>query len=772
MARTTQILRAKHEAAKVAPRTRFIESTTAMPEKQQQYQYPGINVDLRHLTQDWRLISGVDCYRVGCFELSRWHSMTPIIMVREVAMTLLMDRLTDKPKWHEKVFDEEIVSRWKQETLTAPEDDLWNSIITDQILQDLQEALQEWAEADPEEIDHYNDMLSRAYHPHKPARQRIISEQAFDYCIAELRCKAAEFEKSGLIFTLNTNENTAIKSDSAVTAELHQALKAAFDKLVTEQGSSPDWHPWAQDMVQDLVHPSMHPFVYGKSLFLQDEVVGVEDAVEKWAGKGQVIEKPITKPREEMSMFNDYNAAEYGFWSERYQWLPANLAFQDDGTVKFTSYINNLHPKRHPEIYRTIERLIDTAIPAWERVLSGWAVTGEPYTQRTGQHRGKKVVPVQQRFGPAPVFGSPDDDDAYEPLQVDLLPELIREWEEKNGRPVPLESDEMYEVENWTWPNDYTSNPELYEGLTLEEQKERALLIHKWNHIRDVILPEPLDFQQVSYTVQHKLSERFRDIGLQVIVKMATIELTPEKPEFPVGGWHIEGMMNEHIVATALYYLDSENITTSSLEFRMKADEHPDLEDRVGQDNFRPNEVMYGCRLREGEALQKLGNVETREGRLLAFPNVFQHRVSPFSLQDRTKPGHRRFIALWLVDPHQRIISTANVPPQQLDWWAEAVFGGKDQAAKGDIPSEVFQLLLEQGLADTISPPKEVLDRMSNRLPAELMDMVRKERILPEGLMTKEEAKEHRLQLMKERSRFQEDAEETWKKVQFNFCEH
>jgi hypothetical protein len=58
------------------------------------------------------------------------------------------------------------------------------------------------------------------------------------------------------------------------------------------------------------------------------------------------------------------------YWSSKYQWLPANLAFQEDGTVKFTSYVNNLHPKNYPKIYRTIERLIDTAIPAWDQCLT------------------------------------------------------------------------------------------------------------------------------------------------------------------------------------------------------------------------------------------------------------------------------------------------------------------------------------------------------------------------------------------------------------------
>lgn len=46
-----------------------------------------------------------------------------------------------------------------------------------------------------------------------------------------------------------------------------------------------------------------------------------------------------------------------------------------------------------------------------------------------------------------------------------------------------------------------------------------------------------------------------------------------------------------------------------------------------------------------------------------------QHRVSPFTLSDPTQPGHRKLLALFLVDPGRRIISTAYIPPQQQDWW-------------------------------------------------------------------------------------------------------
>jgi hypothetical protein len=84
--------------------------------------------------------------------------------------------------------------------------------------------------------------------------------------------------------------------------------------------------------------------------------------------------------------------------------------------------------------------------------------------------------------------------------------------------------------------------------------------------------------------------------------------------------------MNERIVATALYYLDSENVTPSKLSFRMITDRYQDdLEDRVAQDLYDGYEYIYGTRLSgsvDSEAIQTYGSVETPEGRLLAFPNV------------------------------------------------------------------------------------------------------------------------------------------------------
>ena len=62
---------------------------------------------------------------------------------------------------------------------------------------------------------------------------------------------------------------------------------------------------------------------------------------------------------------------------------------------------------------------------------------------------------------------------------------------------------------------------------------------------------------------------------------------------------------------------------------------------------------------------QVLGSAETRAGRVLAFPNILQHCVDPFRLADPSRPGHRKILVFFLVDPSVTIISTSDVPPQQ-----------------------------------------------------------------------------------------------------------
>lgn len=53
---------------------------------------------------------------------------------------------------------------------------------------------------------------------------------------------------------------------------------------------------------------------------------------------------------------------------------------------------------------------------------------------------------------------------------------------------------------------------------------------------------DDMERQDVDYKVDGGLLKNFKTSGLQVIVKLASIELTPESPDFPVGGWHVSSV--------------------------------------------------------------------------------------------------------------------------------------------------------------------------------------------------------------------------------------
>ena len=326
-------------------------------------QYPGLGLPLRHFHQDGKM------YPMGIHG-NFFNADSNILPVREVAMMIIMDRLTDKPDWHRKVFDDEIVARWCKEALEYPDDSLWKQATGGKGRRRLATQNQydfDWA------TSHINPL------------EGIMTNAAFDYvssaewkglrrlakwkkCVQELRTKARYYEKSGLIPTLDACA-TIVKSDNLVSPELQVELRNGFARLKADQMASPDWHPNSRDMVQDLVHPSMYPLVYGRSRVFEKEVVRVDDAIDKWAGKGEVIEKN-DDPTDNFGYGIGGGSIPPNFWSGTYQWLPSNVAFRDDGSVRFTSYINNLHPNKYADIYRTIEKLVERALPAWDQCLA------------------------------------------------------------------------------------------------------------------------------------------------------------------------------------------------------------------------------------------------------------------------------------------------------------------------------------------------------------------------------------------------------------------
>ncbi|KAI0708769.1 hypothetical protein C8T65DRAFT_209828 [Cerioporus squamosus] len=253
------------------------------------------------------------------------------------------------------------------------------------------------------------------------------------------------------------------------------------------------------------------------------------------------------------------------------------------------------------------------------------------------------------------------------------------------------------------------------------------------NEFRWPIIPDPAPFHPPTFEDRVEYSLKGRKV--QVIVKLANIVLTPENPRFAGGAWHVEGMANENIVVTGLYYYACENITESRLDFRVTVGTEDGIEMRYEQYDDRGFIVSYGFGPNHHKN-QNIGHIVAEEDKCVAFPNIYQHHVDAFELADPTKPGYRKILCFFLVNPETEILSTTHVPPQQEDW----------------------------SMDELVKAPA-----MQN-LPVELFDLVAE--FVKPGVMSREKAEEHRAELMKERSSFVVEHNEKVYELEFNMCEH
>lgn len=234
----------------------------------------------------------------------------------------------------------------------------------------------------------------------------------------------------------------------------------------------------------------------------------------------------------------------------------------------------------------------------------------------------------------------------------------------------------------------------------------------------------------------------FPQIPLKLNQPNLTNPISPSRPGN--GDWYQDGLLNDHIVATTFLCISSTNTTAPSFHLQVEADLDPTL---YHHPPGRPDELapMFELRGPNGlggdgggkPALQFLGRVTLPPGRLLTIPAVIRRQNLPVRLIDPTRPGHVRVLVIHLVDPHYRVCSTRNVPPQQAEWWAEAGVNTIDWARWG--------------------------------LPRELVDMIEKEAGVGEWPMGREEAEELRWERVLEEALGRQAAEEGVGSYQFEW---
>jgi hypothetical protein len=400
-------------------------------------------------------------------------------------------------------------------------------------------------------------------------------------------------------------------SDDCIATELKGRFRSLVATLENVPDSDKDWHPNSNGQVLDVVHPSLYCGVVGQTLRLP------QSAAKRMYGSPAEHMHAIMFEPAKSKLAGPKKLPSYTSKATQFQWLPCEVDVADKeegGRASILTYINNLHPETHVELYQSIEQIFTRFVPLFDTVLSS--------LDNQARERGTKALY--------------DDSDASLPCAPSLVP------------------------------------PGLF------ETREPHLSL---------------------------LGTR-----CQVIVKIAEIHLTPASPSYAGGAWHIEGTDAERIIATGLYYFGSDNISESRLSFRTFV-QTPEYEqsDDVGV------ALTYG--LQNDELLvQHLGSVTAMEDRCVVFPNIYQHKVEPFELLDPTKPGVRKILAFFLVDPTAApIASTAVVPPQQQTW------------------------------IDLAREPQLKRLRVPETVVKQIKDLAR------EG-MSLDEAKGHRVQLMAERS--------------------
>ncbi|KZT68186.1 hypothetical protein DAEQUDRAFT_728235 [Daedalea quercina L-15889] len=414
------------------------------------------------------------------------------------------------------------------------------------------------------------------------------------------------------------------RSDRLIPSALKAELLSAIAPLESVPDAEKDWHPGSDGKVLDLVHSSLYPIVYGRTISTSGELV---------------------QPRDDDAFDG---GIEPTFTSERFQWLPSDFDVADDGTVSLRSpYINNVHPDDYAALEKVILKVLERAVPMFEWVLSDLARERQLPTRM--DLKGRKFLGCISEDGQE--LRPKDEETAA--IEAEARALAGADYGQQYEYNLRLLQD-WYGNQQQTWPD---SKP-AYDGGLDEEKKTVSL----------------------------------RGKTLQVIVKAANIVLTPGNPKYAGGKWHVKT-----IVSTFIYYYDS---TVSAIRMGLTG----------------PCILILGMGHHSGDrCVQEVVKVITKEDRCIAFPNFYQHLVSPFRLAYPTRLGHRKIVLFLLVDPLITIPSASVVAPQQASRTRRTVAG----------------------------------TALWKRLPVELQDMI----MGYADPMTLEQAKAYREELMAERTK-------------------
>lgn len=361
-----------------------------------------------------------------------------------------------------------------------------------------------------------------------------MTENMMEYIIKELKWKAESFKETGLVEVFNSG---VVKSDVAIPQQLREDLKQAAAVFENVSKDEKDFHPGSDQKVVNLVHPSLFPVIFGRTRVLPDTVLGVEDCLDN-AGQGEILPIPCEEEFADVGYPSQW-LSDITLMSPKFQWLPCDVELTEDSHCRIMSYINNAHPVTHRDLYRVVEEILERVVPLWNESLTDKG-SGQRRIKCNGVQRRDPTKPKPTWSGnKGPSYAEQKDTESNE------------EGESGNDED---EEEDLGEESN----EDKREDEELDEDLYYQRLGE-------WEKSGPIILPEPDEFKPVCFPPGNRINlrENFPGTKLQVIVKLANIELTPEKRAYEGGSWHLEGSLVSN-VAFLSFLRDTDHSRTSA----------------------------------------------------------------------------------------------------------------------------------------------------------------------------------------------------------------
>jgi Protein of unknown function (DUF4246) len=232
-----------------------------------------------------------------------------------------------------QIWDDEIVARWKSEVL--PPESTEPAEANDRGSDDEGDS-QPNNKGTKRSIEHDGNREGIRAADDRNDEGIDITDNMFNWCIAELRHKSKSFQQTGAISVF---DGDVVKSDTAIPSALKDALNNAVAALENVLDMHRDWHPGSNEQVLDLVHPSLFPVVYGRTRVLPDSLVGLDDCITS-CGKGLTLDVPpeeecalwVQRKFENKSPYTDYLLKNP--FSQKFQWLPCEVSFSENDEIK------------------------------------------------------------------------------------------------------------------------------------------------------------------------------------------------------------------------------------------------------------------------------------------------------------------------------------------------------------------------------------------------------------------------------------------------------